>query len=103
MKGVKRLTTSSYEIGDFVAVVDDSHVFAGKDLQNGRGEENLGAITINEQSKLVMQDEGLKSFRATMAISAFRSQTSKEVSIFHRRKYSVSNNKVTLKSNAGVN
>lgn len=105
MKGVKRLTQSSYDVGDYVVIVPDDHIFDGKDLQNGRGEELLGAITAADQAKLLMVDEGIESFRATVAIPALRSKASGPAGLtpLHRRKYNISNSIVTLKNNAGVN
>jgi len=101
MKGVKRLTPSSYEIGDFVAIVSDDHVFAGKDLTNGRGEESLGDLTDEEIGKLIMEDEQINQYSAISQIPTFRSLSTKQANMkmLRRRKYHFDNG-VKLKANA---
>ena len=101
MKGVKRLTSSSYEIGDYVAIVPDDHGFDGKDLQNGRAEEALGAISDDERSKLMMTDEAPANFSAISQLPTFRSKSSGRDNLtpLHRRKYQFDGG-VKLKANA---
>ena len=100
MKGVKRITASSYEIGDFVAIVDDSHVFDGQDLQNGRAEEILPVLTEAEISKLIMGDEQI-NLGVGRLLPGFRSLSTATGNLkqLHRRKYHY-NNGVMLKANA---
>ena len=101
MKGVKRLTASSYEIGDFVAIVADDHIFAGKDLQNGRAEEQLGVLSDIDKSKLIMSDEAPTNFSAISKLPTFRSLSTKadQMKQLRRRKYTFDNS-VKLKANA---
>lgn len=101
MKGVKRLTESSYEIGDFVVIVADDHVFAGKDLTNGRVEEALGDLSDSEVNLLTMSDEGINSFSAIGQLPTFRSLATKRQNLktLHRRKYHFDGG-VKLKVNA---
>lgn len=102
MKGVKRTTASSYEIGDYVAVVPDNHIFDGKDLQNGRGEEFLGNLSDGDISKLIMQDEIIKDYSA-FQLPTFRSISTGDHNLkaLHRRKYQF-DGAVKLKTNAQV-
>ena len=101
MKGVKRLTPSSYEVGDFVAIVADDHMFDGKDLQNGRAEELLGTLTDAEKGKLLMSDEAPTNFSAISKLPTFRSLSTKsdQMKQLHRRKYHFDSG-VKLKANA---
>jgi len=100
MKGVKRLTPSTYEAGDYVAIVPDSHVFGGNDLQDGRAEESLGELPPGDISKLIMSDEGVGDYSA-MALPTFRSLSTNNANLklLHRRKYQYDGS-VKLKSNA---
>ena len=101
MKGVKRLTASTYEVGDFVAIVPDDHVFDGGDLHNGRGEESLGVLSNDEHLKLMMSDEAPTNFSAISELPTFRSIMTKSENMksLHRRKYTY-NSGVKLKGNA---
>jgi len=103
MKGIKRLTASSYEIDDFIAIVADDHIFGGKDLANGRGEEALGNITDDDQRKLLMPDEQINNFSAIGKLPQFRSKVTKQENLktLHRRKYKF-DGAVKLKDNAQV-
>lgn len=100
MKGVKRLTASSYEIGDYVAIVPDDHIFDGKDLQNGRVQEFLGNLSDGDISKLIMQDEIIGDYSA-FQLPTFRSITTRRynLKVLRRRKYQFDVD-VELKSNA---
>jgi len=88
MKGVKRLTPSTYETGDYIIVVEDDYVFGGSDLSGGRAEEPLGSMTQDEIAKLTMQDEGVADFSVN-ALATFRSLSSgaRNMKVLHRRKY----------------
>jgi len=101
MKGMKRTTPSSYEVGDFVSIVDDSHEFGGSDF-NGREEEILPGLTDVGRNKLIMSDERPSNFAAISQLPTFRGLYSKSVAMkqLHRRKYQFINGVVALKDNA---
>ena len=103
MKGVKRLTPSSYETGDFITTVPDDHVFAGKDLQNGRGEELLGDLSETENEKLLMEDEQISQRSGAGQLAGFRSLMTggRNLKVLHRRKYNFADG-VKIKPNAQV-
>lgn len=101
MKGVIRLTDSTYETGDIIQIFPDDYVFDGKDLSNGRGVVDLGNLTEEEIDLLDMRDEGPYNASAMSLLPAFRVILSKTGSMktLHRRKYHFDNG-VKLKSSA---
>lgn len=101
MKGIKRVTQSSYDVDDFIAIVKDDHVFGGRDLENGRAEEYLGNLTDSEINKLIMTDDQSGNMSVLMSVPTFRSLSSSNRNLknLHRRKYKYSGS-VVLKDNA---
>jgi len=99
MKGVRINVEGQkdYALGDVVITVPDNYVFAGNDLDNGRSEELLGALSDSDAAKLVMMDEVLDDYSAT-SLPTFRSISLKRenMKINNRRKYTF-NTSVELK------
>ena len=102
MKGLRRITASSYEIGDFVSIDPDSHTYGGRDFNN-REEVSLPGLTDAERNKLIMVDERPVNYSAISQLPTFRSLSTKIQAMkqLHRRKYQFDNG-VMLKSNAQV-
>jgi len=100
MKGVKRLTPSTYETGDFITIVDDDYVFAGNDLDNGRAEEFLGVLSDSDKAKLLMMDKQAIN-NAVSKLGTFRSLSTRQKNLkkLRRRKYNFDGG-ARLKANA---
>lgn len=102
MKAVIRITPSSYEVGDIVALVEDDHVFGGKDIVAGQREAvDIGNLSESDKSKLLMADKGTVNISAVSKLPTFQNiATSRDaLKILHRRKYHFDGG-VKLKVNA---
>ena len=101
MKGLRRLTASTYEAGDFVSIVEDSHEFASKDIGSNREVIDLGNISKRNISKLMTEDEQINNSSAIGKLPAFKSLITgrKNLKSLRRRKYHFDGS-VKLKSNA---
>ena len=101
MKGVKRLTASSYEVNDIIIIMEDDHIFSVRDLLNGRAEIILGNISNADYQKLLMEDSGITTASTISKLPTFRSLSTKRENLkeLHRRKYYFDEG-VKLKANA---
>lgn len=102
MKAVVRITPSSYEVGDAITIVPDDHIFGGKDLIPGQREvQDVGELSDNDRSKMLMQDEGAVNIAAVSKLPTFQSVSTSQASMkaLRRRKYHFDAS-VKLKDNA---
>lgn len=100
MKAVVRITPSSYEIGDVIALVPSDHVFSENDLRPGvRESVEIGNVTETEQVLLKMGDERIKGSWAITSVPAFRHSLFKKHNMkeTRRRKYTLNGNLEVVK------
>jgi hypothetical protein len=88
MKGVQVTSSNTYESGDFVSIMDDSHIFGGMDLQNGRIEISLIGLSQSDTNKLLLPDSKIK-VSSFMQLPQFRSESTSNRNLkqVKRRKY----------------
>lgn len=90
MKAIIRASDSTYETGDVITFVDDSHVFGSRDLLAGqRIAVDMPTLTDAEMSYLTMEDKQFKNTSAISQIPAFRHSLFKDrhMKLVKRRKY----------------